>query len=268
MKSFGLIGCGAIGSVVVDSVSNGELDQLHLLGILDIQPNEKIENAGIPFVDNVQDLISLGPDIILEAAGYQALQQYGGSIVSAGIDFIPMSLAAFADVNFLKTVQTEAQKNNSKVYIPSGAIGCLDILRASRIGGGIDSVVLSSTKKPAALAGQPYLVDNGIEVDGLDEPLTVYDGIASEACLTFPKSMNIAGAVSLAGLGFDKTRVRLVADPDTPRTIHTLKVSGAFGELELKVQNLPHPDNPSTTFLAALSAVSALKNLQTSLRFV
>ena len=268
MKTLGLIGCGAIGSVVVDAVLNGELDQFDLAGILDLHSNEKIEQAKVPFVDNIDDLIHLGPDIILEAAGHQALYDYGVKVVSAGIDFIPMSLGAFANADFAEDIQNKAGDNQARIFIPSGAIGCLDILRAIRIGGGMDSVVLSSAKTPAALAGQPYLVENGIEIDELDEPLTVFEGTASEACLAFPKSTNIAGAVSLAGLGFDKTKVRLVADPHAPRTVHTLKATGAFGELELKLQNLPHPDNPSTTLLAALSAVSALKNLQTLMRFV
>ena len=126
--------------------------------------------------------------------------------------------------------------------------------------------MLTSTKRPGALMGQPYLVEHSIDLDGLDEPLTVFEGPATEACVAFPKSTNIAAAVSLAGIGFDHTRV--VADPETPRTIHTLRARGAFGELQLTLQNCPHPENPRTTYLACLSPVAALKNLQTAIRFV
>jgi aspartate dehydrogenase len=268
MKTLGLIGCGVIGSAVLNAVQNDVLDQFEIIGIFDLQTNEIIEKSKIPLVDNVEDLILLGPDLIFEAAGYMALIENGLAVVTAGIDLIPMSLAAFANEEFSNNIQNKAKENNTTLFIPSGAIGCLDILRSSGVGGGIDRVVLSSTKKPAALAGQPYLIENGIEIDGLEAPLTVFEGNAAEACISFPKSMNIAGAISLAGLGFHKTEVQLIADPQTPRTIHRLKVSGAFGKLELTVQNFPHPDNPSTTFLASFSAVSALKNLQGSVRFV
>jgi aspartate dehydrogenase len=271
MLKLGLIGCGAIGGAVASALLDEEVPGVRLAGILDIAVNEIIVRAqhdNIPLVQHIEELLDLGPDLVLEAAGHQALIAHGRSVVSAGIDLLPMSVGALADPALRDDLAALANRTGATIYISSGAIGCLDVLRAGHAQGGLEEVVLTSAKRPAALAGQPYLVEHGINVDALDAPLTVFDGSATEACLTFPKSTNIAASVSLAGLGFDETRVRVVADPEIPRTTHTLQIKGGFGEAQLTLRNLPHPDNPSTTYLACLGAIAALNNVQAMLRFV
>ena len=272
MVKVGLIGCGAIGGEVVDAILNGEIPDARLVGILDVKSNSTIEHAqralGAQFVQEIEELISLAPDLVMEAAGHEALLAYGRSVVDAGIDLLPMSVGALADPVFLSEMTTLAKQHAASILISSGAIGALDILRASRARGELDEVVLTSTKRPTAFAGQPHVVDGGIDLEALDGPLTIFDGLAAEACLAFPKSTNIAASISLAGLGFDRTRVRVVADPETPRTVHTLQARGAFGEMQLTLQGFPHPENPRTSYLACLSPVSSLGHMQGVFRFV
>ena len=271
MLKLGIMGCGAIGGAVAAAILNEELPGVRLGGILDIAANDvtaRAQRAGVPVVQQTEDLLALEPNLILEAAGHQALIAHGRAVVAAGIDLLPMSVGALADSDLRTELFALADQSDTTIYISSGALGCLDVLRASQTLGGLVEVVLTSTKRPAALSGQPYLVKHGIDVDGIEAPLTVFDGSATEACLTFPKSTNIAASASLAGLGFEQTRVRVVADPNIPRTIHTLLIKGDFGEAQLTLRNLPHPDNPSTTYLACLGAIAALNNVRASLRFV
>lgn len=271
MLKLGIIGCGAIGGAVASAVLNEELPGVRLAGILDIAANEitdRAQQAGVPVVQRVEELLALEPSLVLEAAGHQALIAHGRAVVAAGTELLPMSVGALADSVFRTELFGLAEQTGATIYISSGALGCLDVLRASHALGSLEEVVMTSTKRPAALTGQPYLVEHGIDVDDLDAPLTVFDGSATEACLTFPKSTNIAASASLAGLGFERTRVRVVADPNIPRTTHTLLIKGDFGEARLTLRNLPHPDNPSTTYLACLGAIAALNNVQASLRFV
>ena len=271
MLKLGIIGCGAIGGAVAEAVLNEEVAGVRLVAILDIAANrvtERASRAGIPIVQQINDLLDLEPGLVLEAAGHQALVAHGRSVVSAGVDLLPMSVGALADPVLRTDLAELARQTGTTIYITSGAIGCLDVVRASHALGGLEEVVLTSTKRPAALSGQPYLVEHGINVDALEAPLTVFDGTATEACLTFPKSTNIAASVSLAGLGFEETRVRVVADPDIPRTTHTLSVKGNYGEAQLTLRNLPHPDNPSSTYLACLGAIASLNNMRATLRFI
>lgn len=272
LTELGLIGCGAIGSAVVNAVIQGELSGVKLVGILDRVPNTLIDLAreqhSVPWVTTLPELLALRPNLIMEAAGHAAVLEYSAAIVAHGVNFLPMSVGAFAANSLLAELMPVAQAQGSKILISSGAVGALDVLRASRAGGGLDEVLLTSTKRPAALVGQPYLVEHGINLEGLAEPKVIFDGTASEACLAFPKSTNIAASVSLAGIGFERTRVRMMADPTIQRTTHTLVATGSFGELRLTLQNLPHPANASTTYLACQGAIAALQNSRATLCFV
>lgn len=272
MFKIGLIGCGAIGSALVEAVLNEDVPGSQLVAILDISSNVTIRRAqqvlGTRFADTIEQLISSRPDLVVEAAGHQAVAAYGRFVISAGIDLLVMSVGALADPHLRKELTELAVQRGTTILIPSGAIGGLDLLRAGHSQGQLEEVVLTSIKHPSALAGQPYLVKHGLDLSGIDEPLVVFEGLAADACLAFPKSTNIAAAVSLAGLGFDRTRVCVVADPGTARTVHTLEAKGSFGEMRLTLHNFPHPENPRTSFLACLGAVAAIRNVQGPLRFV
>jgi aspartate dehydrogenase len=111
------------------------------------------------------------------------------------------------------------------------------------------------------LEGAPYLKKHSIDLSGLSQPITVFQGTAKEAAAGFPKNVNVAVALSLAGAGVNKTKVTIVADPKATRTQHEIQVQGDFGELYTKVRNFVHPDNPKTSYLAALAAIRTLRKI-------
>ena len=268
----GLIGAGAIGGAVIEAIKAHTLLDYQLVGVFDVAMSDKarqnLEGTGIEIAPTIKSLMQLGPDLILEAAGHAAVAAYGAQILRSGIDFVPMSVGAFAEEDLFAELNLLAEQNNVRIYISSGAIGGLDVLRAAHARNDLEEVILTSTKKPAALAGQPYFEKHEINIEDIRERLIVFEGSARVACREFPKSTNIAASISLAGLGFDNTTVNMVADPDTHRTVHTLTARGAFGEMKMALQNYPHPDNPSTTYLACLGAIAALKNRNASVQFV
>jgi aspartate dehydrogenase len=171
-----------------------------------------------------------------------------------------MSVGVFSDTIFLNDVKKLAIKKNCKVYLPSGAICGLDGVKSASVEG-IESVEITSIKNPRSLEGQPHLIENNINIDGLTAPKIVFEGNAKDAVKGFPKSVNVAVGLSLAGIGVEKTRVTVIADPNATRTKHEIKVVGDFGELHTSVNNLLHPSNPRTSYLAALSGIRTLRKI-------
>jgi aspartate dehydrogenase len=158
-----------------------------------------------------------------------------------------------------------ARQKNCHLYLPSGALAGLDGVK-SAAAGSIDSVTLTTRKPPAGLRGAPYLVREDIDLDSLTEEKVVFEGTAEEAVQGFPRNINVAAALSLAGIGAAKTRVRIVADPKISRNVHEVEVKGEFGRLVSRTENLPSPSNPKTSFLAILSAMATLKAIVSPVR--
>lgn len=144
------------------------------------------------------------------------------------------------------------------VRLPSGAICGLDGVRAA-MEAGLHSVTLTTRKPPKGLAGAPYLVKHGISLENLTEPAVVFEGSAREATEAFPANVNVAGALSLAGIGPMETRVRIIADPHATSNSHEIVAEGAFGRLTTVTENMPSPRNPKSSYLASLSACAELR---------
>jgi len=125
---------------------------------------------------------------------------------------------------------------------------------------------METRKSPASLAGAPYLVEHGVAVERLTEETLLYEGPAREACRGFPANVNVVAALSLAGLGPDATRIRILAVPGLTRNVHDIRVEGGFGTLNVHIENVPSVENPRTGRLAALSAIAALRDLVSPLR--
>ena len=119
---------------------------------------------------------------------------------------------------------------------------------------------LTTRKPPKGLSGAPYLVQQGIDVDNLTEPKVVFEGNALEAVKAFPANVNVAAALSLAGIGPVETRVRVIADPRATSNSHEVVAEGAFGRLQAMTENMPSPRNPKSSYLASLSACAELRN--------
>jgi len=266
-----LIGCGTIGSVLARAIDKGRAGEAELAWLYDLKP-EKSEalakklRSKPRIAKNVTEIYAdKTVGMVIEAASQLAVEQYSTDVLRSGKDLTVMSVGAFADERLLKSVRSAAEQSGHKIYIPSGAVLGIDGVKAAELGE-IEEVTLSTRKPPAALAYSTYLEEHGIKLRGLKKARTVFDGPARKAVKAFPRSVNVAATLSLAGIGLDKTRVRVIADPKLRRNVHEIRVRGKAGEFVTKTQNVPFPDAPKTSYLAALSAVRTLRNLSESIR--
>ena len=152
-----------------------------------------------------------------------------------------------------------SRRTGCRLYLPSGAIAGLDGIKSACVGT-IVHVIHTTRKPPLGLEGAPFLVEHGISLTGLREEKEVFSGSAREACRGFPANVNVTGAVSLAGIGPDRTFVRIVAVPGLARNCHDIEVEGEFGRLHVHVENEPS-ENPKTGKLTVLSIIRAIKDI-------
>ena len=151
------------------------------------------------------------------------------------------------------------------MIVPTGALLGLDAVRAAAEGG-IDSVTMVTRKPPSGLAGAPHLERNQIDVSNLVEPLLVFEGSARDGAIGFPANVNVAAALSLAGIGADKTRLQVWADPGVTRNTHTIVVDAPTVRFEMKIENVPSVENPRTGMLTPLSVLATLRGLVSTLK--
>jgi aspartate dehydrogenase len=254
----GVIGAGAIGRYLVQAVRSGQAGDHEIVVVGDVIPNGAID--GIPYTTDVASLPSHGLDLVVEAAAQAAARQHVVPMLEAGVDVMVMSVGALADEGFYEQVRAAASRAGRRVYIPSGALGGLDAVKAAAVAG-LDSVELITTKPPIAIKDAAYFQDHPVDWDAITSPTVVYEGPAAEAVGYFPQNVNVAAVLSLAGIGPQRTRVRVVADPASTTNQHMVRVRGGFGEMEVRLSNLPTPENPKTSWLAALAAVAMLRRL-------
>jgi aspartate dehydrogenase len=254
----GVIGAGAIGRYLVQAVQSGKAGENEVKVVADVMPGLAVE--GIPFTSDPLSLPSYGIDLVVEAAAQAAAREYAIPMLEAGLDVMVMSVGALADEAFTDRLRETARRAGRRVYIPSGALGGLDAVKAGAISG-LDEVELTSTKPPIALQGAAYFDSHPVDWDRITGPTVVYEGPAAEAVGYFPQNVNVAAVLSLAGIGPHRTKVRVVADPASTTNQHSVRVRGGFGTLEVNLSNLPTPENPKTSWLAALAAVAMLRRL-------
>lgn len=209
----------------------------------------------------MEELLRTQVDCVLEAAGVHAVHEFGSMVLTAGVDLIVMSVGALLD-DVLRHDMEDSQKFGAEVILPSGAIAGLDGVRALAASGSISEARITTTKAPKSIAGAKYLLEHRIDLP-LDTALTVFEGTAREAVMGFPRNINVSAALSLAGIGPDKTIVKIISDPKVARSRHEIWVSGAAGDLQVTVESNPLPDNPRTSALAAMSAITAMLEVVT-----
>jgi aspartate dehydrogenase len=241
LKKVGIIGCGAIGSLIAEAVEKGivDCDEL-ILYDCEMEKAERLqESLGTAsiVVANLDEMLRLYPAVIVEAASQEAAREYISTIVGNNIELIVMSVGALLD----------SQLKSSRIHTPSGAIGGLDAISSAALAG-IKDVILTTRKNPMTL-----------DMDNQQEKL-VYEGSAQEAVRRFPKEMNVAATLALITPP-ERLLVRVISDPKTSRNIHEITVKWAHGDMFFRFANDPHPDNPKTSALAAWSAIKLLKDL-------
>jgi aspartate dehydrogenase len=246
----GLIGLGAIGRGVIHLL--GAEDDVELVGALVADPGKSRARGGPPIYGSLDDLLEQRPEVVVELAGHAALRCHGPQVLRAGIDLIVVSVGALADPDVEVAIVEAARAGSSRVIVASGAIGALDAIAAAAVCGGLTRVT-QTTRKPARALLEPA------EAAKLVEPRELFRGSAREGALRFPESINVAAAVSLAGIGLDRTEVRLIADPNVDRNSHEVVAQGDFGDLRFEIRNIPTDANPRTGRLVAMSIVHALR---------
>ena len=253
-------GLGAIGLKVARTVDEGRIPGIALSAICgrDADKSRRI-SAELRSKPAVADLAGLAnvADVIVECIPAAHFRAVAEPALRAGRTLMPLSAGALLTHPDLIDI---ARAAGGRILIPSGAILGLDAIRAVAEGT-ITSVQIVTRKPPAGLAGAPLLAERGISLDALKEPLLVFSGSAREAAKGFPANVNVAVAVSLAGIGPDRTRIEVWADPGVARNTHTVLVKSDSSDLTMTIENTPSAENPRTGTITALSVIAALRRM-------
>ena len=260
MKRVALLGCGYIGTQLALALDSGAIPA-RLERVYDMSGKtaqalvDRLDSK--PQITENPHLLSYPPvDIVVEAASPAAVRDVALSVLQNRRDLMIMSVGALMDESVREVLQEACDDYQSRIYLPSGAIGGLDAISAVR--DHIEYVGITSTKNPASLRGAPHFDIEGVDVDTITGHTTLYSGGAAEAVRRFPANANVAGAVSIAA--GREADVEVVADPNTTHNTHTIRIRGDFGSMEFETRNIPEPSNPRTSRLAALSAIRTLYN--------
>jgi aspartate dehydrogenase len=265
-KNIGLIGCGAIGTNLALALESGSIANASIIALFDIvdssAKNLKSKLKSSPEVyPDFGSFLGSSSDIIIEAASQEAVRKFGTSIIEASKDLMVMSVGALVDRAFMSELLDVAatKKGCCRIYVPTGAIAGIDAIRSVRHH--VHSIMLTTTKSSKALAGAPFFETRKVRLDDITKPTVIYEGSAAEAVKMFPANVNVAAVLSLAGLGVDKTMVRIIVNPKATTNQHEIVATGSFGDIKITVNNVPIPENPKTSFLAVLSALECLRSI-------
>jgi aspartate dehydrogenase len=265
-----LLGGGTIGRLVLEQVRQGALPGVEIVALAGRSrgsPAAKLAaEYQVRYVLTRAELIAARPAAVLEAASHAAVGEHLVPLLEAGISVVVLSAGALADDALREGAERAARRSGALFYVPSGGIGGLDALKTACLAG-VDEVSIQVAKPPAAWRGIPYVEARGFKLDGLREPLTLFEGPAREGVPHFPQNVNIAAVLSLAGIGWDRTRLKVVADPGLTLNTHTIRVAGRSGRFSVVLENVPAPENPKTSWLACYSALAALKSLESRVRY-
>ena len=248
----GLIGYGNIGQELIRRMPRDVVSEITVL-----QRRETTPKQGIMFVHSITDLIDARPSLVVECAGHAAAENYLIPLLQAGLPVMPASLGVFSDESFLQDARAAAQQSQSELIIPSGAIGGLDILRAVATSSDAQATY-RGTKPPSAWKGSP--AEEVVELDTLTEQKVFFTGSARDAAAAYPKNANVVAALALAGPGFDRVSVELIADPAATSNEHSYEVMSSICSYHMTIQNAASAGNArtsETTILSLLCEVQA-----------
>ena len=244
----GIIGCGAIGTDVAKAAdAMNDIEKIYLFDMNKTSAEKLYSLLNKASIKPVEEFLE-DVDIVFEAASQQAVVQYAASVLEAEKDLIIMSIGSLFDDALRKKLEHIARKHHRKIYLPSGAVCGIDGVLAASIEK-LDSVTLVTTKPPASLG------------KSVEDRTIVFEGTAREAVKQYPRNINVAACLSLAGVGFDETKVEIVADPVETRINHKILAHGRFGRLRAEVENMPNPNNPQSSYMASLSAIATLRRV-------
>lgn len=256
MLKIGIVGCGAIGSSLAYVIVSDFSPKGELVSIYDIDKKkvsrlvDKFNNPRLATL-SLDELIKR-VDLVIEATGANIAFDIAKKAISSSKDIMIMSVGGI--IQYYKELEVLAQEKNVRIFIPSGAICGIDGLKAASFGK-INKVTLTTKKPPSAFA-----------LDNINEDTVLFEGDALSATKSFPQNINVAATLSIAGIGAKDTVVRIVASPYTKRNIHEIEIESEAGRIFTRTENVVHPDNPKTSYLAVLSAIATLKQILEPIR--
>ncbi len=260
----GLAGLGTIGAAVLRHLAEHD-EGFDICGIC-VRSADKaralLEETGID-----APLLSPGDlaeraEIVVEAVPSSAFLEIATPAIEHGRVLVTVSGSAILDAPELVA---RAKERGARIILATGALIGLDAVRAAAIGQ-IKSVSMVTRKPPASLKTAAYVIENTISLDNLTGPKKLFEGRAREGCVRFPANVNVAAALSLAGIGPDKTRLEIWADPGVERNTHTITVDADSARFTMEIENIPSKANPATGKITALSVLAALRGLTAPLR--
>jgi aspartate dehydrogenase len=257
-------GLGAIGFPVARRLAQGMLVfRLAAAAARDAATAEtRLAAAGIAVpVVPLAELAELA-DIVVECLPAPQFRAIAESAIAGGRIFVPLSAGAL--LQHIDLIE-RARASGARIVVPTGALLGLDAVRAAAEGE-IHSVTMTTRKPPRGLAGAPYLVERGISLERLAGPLKVFEGNARDGARGFPDNVNVAAALALAGIGPDRTRLAIWADPTLERNTHLIEVEADSARFSMTIQNIPSAENPRTGRLTPLSVIACLRGLAGTFR--
>jgi aspartate dehydrogenase len=268
MKRVGLIGFGAIGRSIARLWGTLPAHSFLLAGVCARSWQASELNHGLPggtqLCTDVDQLLALRPDYVIEAASHKVIQAHGTKILRSGCSLCLLSVGSLAEEELRHSLLAAAQDGSSQILVPAGALAGFDGLLALA-GDGLRSVKYTSRKPCEAWRGTA--ASEAYDLDRLSQPTVIFRGSAGEAARLYPKNANLAAAVALAGLGFDRTVVDLIADPGARGNIGSVEAVSRSSTLHLSVSSHAS-SNPKTSANVGPSVISALRNGAAVLRFV
>ena len=253
-------GLGAVGTAIVAALEAGLPGcSLAAVSARDLGAARARLPQGVPAVP-LEELEPLA-DIVVEAAPAALLPAIAEPFLRAGKGVVVLSAGALLRAGHLIDL---AREHGGQITVPTGALIGLDAVAAAAEGV-IHSVRMVTRKPVRGLAGAPYLVENGIAIEDIREPLRVFRGTPREAAIGFPANLNVAVALSLAGIGPDRTELEIWADPALTRNTHRIEVDADSASFAMSIENIPS-ENPKTGRITALSVVACLRKMGAPLR--
>lgn len=256
LERIGILGLGAMGHQLVRQLCAEPLGNTALAVLARHSVGAQPLAAQVDVFTELETLLRWKPDWVVECSGHDAVINVVPTLLERGVDVVLASVGALADPDLRVTLQAASRKGRATLSYVAGAIGGLDVLSAARHAG-LQRVSYTGRKPPLAWVGS--VAEQGCDLQALRESRSLFKGNAADAARLYPKNANVAAAIALAGVGFEATRVELVADPSVNCNVHEIEAVGAFGSLVLKLENEPLPANPKTSWLAALSIEDAVR---------
>jgi aspartate dehydrogenase len=258
-KTVGIIGCGAIGTALAEYAEKEMSSKIDKIALWDTDAGKADVLAkklqGVEVASGMEELVN-SSDLVIEAASPFAVPEVFKAVLGQKKDIIVMSIGGLLGNEHLLEA---AREKGVRVILPSGAISGIDALNASKVSG-LESVTITTRKAPRSVKGAPYLDEKGIDVDSIKEETVIFEGNAFEAIKGFPKNVNVSALLSIAGMGGEKTRVRIIVSPEYTKNSHEVEIVSKAGRVLTRTENVPSPTNPKTSYLAALAGITSLRD--------